>query len=59
MGECKDSSLEDLVEPLVKGMVEAHTVDPELSDLLGSEVPHLPDGTADFSIRFTRPFVPP
>ncbi len=52
MGECKDSSLEDLVESLVKGMVEAHTVDPELSDLLGSEVPHRPDGTADFSIRF-------
>ena len=57
MTECTDSSLEDLVESLVEGMVEIHTVDPELSELLGSEVPHRADGTVDFSIRFHEAFL--
>jgi AcrR family transcriptional regulator len=52
MTECADSSLEHLVESLVEGMVEVHSVDTELSELLGSEVPHRADGTVDFSIRF-------
>jgi hypothetical protein len=56
MTECPNSSLEHLVEPLVEGMVEVHTVDPELSELLGSEVPHRADGTVDFSIRFHEAF---
>ena len=56
MTECPNSSLEHLVESLVEGMVEVHTVDPELSELLGSEVPHRADGTVDFSIRFHEAF---
>jgi AcrR family transcriptional regulator len=56
MTECPDSSLEHLVESLVEGMVEVHTADPELSELLGSEVPHRADGTVDFSIRFHEAF---
>jgi hypothetical protein len=56
MSECTDSSLEQLVESLVEGMVEVHTADPELSELLGSEVPHRADGTVDFSIRFHEAF---
>lgn len=56
MIECADSSLEHLVESLVEGMVEMHTVDPELSELLASEVPHHADGTVDFSIRFHEAF---
>ena len=56
MSECSNSSLEHLVESLVEGMVEVHTVDPELSELLGSEVPHRADGTVDFSIRFHEAF---
>jgi hypothetical protein len=44
MNECTDSSLAHLVESLVEAMVEVHTVDPELSELLGSEVPHRADG---------------
>jgi AcrR family transcriptional regulator len=56
MTECTDSSLEHLVESLVEGMVEVHRVDPELSELLGSEVPHRADGTVDFSIRFHEAF---
>ena len=56
MTECTESSLEHLVESLLDGMVEAHTVDPELSELLQSEVPHRADGTAEFSIRFHEAF---
>ena len=54
--ESIDRSLEYLVESLVEGMVEVHTVDTELSELLGSEVPHRADGTVDFSIRFHEAF---
>jgi AcrR family transcriptional regulator len=56
MTECTDSSLEHLVESLLEGMVEVHTLDPELSELLASEVPHRADGTVDFSIRFHDAF---
>jgi len=56
IADCAESSLERLVESLVDGMVEAHTIDPELSELLLSEVPHRADGTLDFSIRFHEAF---
>jgi AcrR family transcriptional regulator len=56
MTECTESSLEHLVESLVDSIVEAHTQDPELSELLQSEVPHRADGTLDFSIRFHEAF---
>lgn len=56
MTECTDSSLEHLVESLVEGMVEVHTRDPELSELLASEVPHRAGGTVEFSIRFHEAF---
>jgi AcrR family transcriptional regulator len=56
MTECSDSSLQHLVESLVEGMVEVHTVDTELSELLASEVPHRADGTVDFSTRFHEAF---
>jgi len=56
MAECAESSLEYLVHSLVDGFVQAHTVDPELSELLQSEVPHRADGTVDFSVRFHQAF---
>jgi len=56
LSQCAESSLERLVESLVDGMVEAHTVDPALSELLLSEVPHRADGTIEFSIRFHEAF---
>jgi hypothetical protein len=37
-------------------MIEAHTIDPELSDLLNAEVPHRADGTRDFSNRLHGAF---
>ena len=54
--QCAESSPERLVEFLVDGMVEAHTVDPALSELLLSEVPHRADGMIEFSIRFHEAF---
>ena len=51
-----ESSLEELIAYLLDGMIEAHATDPELSELLQSEVPHRADGTVDFSIRFQEPF---
>ena len=56
VSQCAESSLERLVESLVDGMVEAHTVDPALSELLLSEVPHRADGTIELSIRFQEAF---
>ena len=54
--ECEDTPLERLVHSLVDGIVEAHTVDPELSELLQSEVPNRADGTVEFSARFHAAF---
>jgi len=49
--ENAEASFEMLVTSLVDGMIEAHAVDPELSELLQSEVPHRADSTRDFSVR--------
>jgi AcrR family transcriptional regulator len=54
--ESEESSLEQLVASLLDGMVEAHTADPELSELLQSEVPHHSDDSVEFSIRFHEEF---
>jgi len=50
------SSLEDLVRGMVRAMIDAHTNDPELYELLLTEVPHRADGTRDFSVRFHGAF---
>lgn len=50
------SSLEELVQSWIDGMVEVHAKDPELSELLQSEVPHRAGGTAEFSIRLHNCF---
>jgi len=45
------SSLDDLIGAMIEGMVDAHTGDPELYELLATEVPHRADGTRDFAVR--------
>lgn len=50
------SPLEDLVRALVEAMIEAHTKDPELYELLLTEVPHRADGTRDFATRLHGAF---
>jgi AcrR family transcriptional regulator len=50
------SSLEDLIRALVEAMVEAHASDPELHELLMSEVPHGADGARAFEVRLRGAF---
>jgi AcrR family transcriptional regulator len=56
MIESADATLEGLIASLIDGMIEAHTVDPELSDLLQAEVPHRANGTRDFAVRLHGSF---
>ncbi|MGA7078571.1 MAG: TetR/AcrR family transcriptional regulator [Terriglobales bacterium] len=50
------SSLDTLVRVLVEAMVNAHASDPELYELLFTEVPHRADGTRAFAVRFHGAF---
>jgi len=50
------SSLDDLMAAMIEGMIDAHTVDPELYELLATEVPHRADGTRDFAVRLHGAF---
>ena len=54
--EHANSSLEDLVRGLVEAVVEAHAVDPELHELLLTQVPHRVDGTEGFATRLQGAF---
>ena len=54
--EHASSPLEDLVRALVGAMIDAHTNDTELYQLLLTEVPHRADGTKDFAVRFHEAF---
>jgi AcrR family transcriptional regulator len=49
-------NLAHLVGSMLDAMIKIHTVDPELSELLQSEVPHRADGSADFSTRLHADF---
>lgn len=55
--EHASSSLEQLIRAMVHAMVEAHTPDSELYELLMTEVPHRADGTQDFSVRLHGAFL--
>jgi len=50
------SPLDDLIRAMIEAMVEAHIADPELYELLMTEVPHRADGTQDFAVRFHSAF---
>jgi AcrR family transcriptional regulator len=50
------SSLDTLMRAMIEAMIDAHTIDPELYDLLASEVPHRADGTRDFATRLHGAF---
>jgi AcrR family transcriptional regulator len=51
------SSLEDLMRAIIDAMVEAHTTDPELYEMLLTEVPHRADGSREFSVRLHGVFL--
>jgi AcrR family transcriptional regulator len=52
----ENDSLDHLIGSMIDGMIEAHSVDPELSGLLQTEVPHRADGSADFATRLHEDF---
>ncbi len=45
------SALEELIRAMLTVMIDAHTADPELYELLASEVPHRGGGTRGFASR--------
>ena len=49
--ENASASLDDLVRAMIEAMVDAHTADPALHELLLTEVPHRAEGTRDFAVR--------
>ena len=50
------SSLDVLMTAMIEAMIEAHRSDPELYELLFTEVPHRADGTRDFAVRLHGAF---
>jgi len=50
------SSLDELMRAMIEGMIDAHSADPELYELLATEVPHRADGTRDFAVRLHGAF---
>jgi AcrR family transcriptional regulator len=50
------SPLDTLMRAMIEAMVDAHTVDPELFELMATEVPHRADGTRDFATRLHGAF---
>ena len=50
------SSLNVLITAMIEAMIEAHRSDPELYELLFTEVPHRADGTRDFVVRLHGAF---
>lgn len=54
--EHAESSLDNLMRAMIEGMIEAHSADPELYELLVTEVPHRADGTRGFAMRLHGAF---
>jgi AcrR family transcriptional regulator len=50
------SPLDKLVRAMVEAMVDAHTNDPELYELLLTEAPHRAEGAKDFAVRLHGAF---
>lgn len=50
------SSLDELMRAMIEAMVDAHSCDPELYELLATEVPHRADGSRDFAARLHGAF---
>ena len=54
--EHASAPLDDLMRAMIEGMIEAHSSDPELHQLLTTKVPHRADGTSDFAVRLHGAF---
>src|SRR5271155_1171645 len=51
------SSLDELIAAMIEGMIDAHSDDPELYEMLFTEVPHRADGARDFAVRLHGAFL--
>jgi AcrR family transcriptional regulator len=54
--EHAQSPLSKLMSAMIETMIEAHAGDPELYEVLFSEVPHRAEGTRDFAVRLHGAF---
>lgn len=54
--EHAESSLEDLVRALVEALIDAHSADPELHELLSTQVPHGAGGAHGLEVRLRGAF---
>jgi AcrR family transcriptional regulator len=52
--EQAEATLDTLMRGLIEAMIDAHAIDPELHDLLLTEVPHGAEGDQDFDGRLRR-----
>ncbi len=50
------SPLDTLMRAMIEAMIDAHMPDPELYELLSTEVPHRAEGTRDFAVRLHGAF---
>jgi hypothetical protein len=50
------SPVDTLMRAMIEAMVDSHTPDPELSELLSTEVQHRAEGTRDFAVRLHGAF---
>lgn len=54
--EHASAPLDELMQAMIEGMIEAHSSDPELYPLLATKVPHRADGSSDFAVRLHGAF---
>ena len=50
------SSIDEVIAAMIDAMIDAHTPDPELHELLMTQVPHRAGGTEDFAVRLHGAF---
>jgi AcrR family transcriptional regulator len=55
MTDGAEATLEEFIDLLIRGMIELHHADPELSELLQTEVPQSAEGTPGLSVRLYGP----
>jgi len=55
--DCAVAPLDELMRAMIEAMVDAHTGDPELFEMMQAEVPHRAEGTRDFAERLQGAFL--
>jgi AcrR family transcriptional regulator len=50
------SSLDELIRGLMEAMIDAHTADPALYEVLSTQIPHRPGASLDFALRLHGAF---